>query len=51
MPRRPLAYLNDIVDCCDAIAQALDGVDVDEYASNRTVRSAVERELTVIGRW
>lgn len=49
MPRSPLAYLNDIVVCCDAIAETLDGADLTAYASNRTLRSAVERELTIIG--
>ncbi|MDA3936597.1 MAG: DUF86 domain-containing protein [Actinomycetota bacterium] len=49
MPRSPLAYLSDIVECCDAIAVTLDGVDLLKYGSNRTVRSAVEREFTIIG--
>lgn len=49
MPRSPLAYLNDIVVCCDAIAETLDGVDLPAYASTRTLRSAVEREFTIIG--
>jgi uncharacterized protein with HEPN domain len=49
MPRSPLAYLADIVDCCDAIAAALEGVDLAGYESSRTIRSAVEREFTIIG--
>ena len=49
MPRSPLAYLYDIVECCEAIAVTLDSVDLATYESNRTVRSAVEREFTIIG--
>ncbi len=49
MRRSVLAYLSDIVDCCDAIAATLEGVDLPTYETNRTVRSAVERELTIIG--
>ena len=49
MRRSVLASLADIVDCCDAIAAALEGVDLATYETNRTVRSAVERELTIIG--
>jgi len=40
MPRSPLAYLSDIT---------LKGVDLGAYESNRTLRSAVEREFTIIG--
>lgn len=49
MPRSPLAYLNDIVEACDAVAVTLKGVDLGAYESNRTIRSAVEREFTIIG--
>lgn len=49
MPRSPLAYLNDIVECCDAIAVTLDGIDMPTYEATRTIRSAVEREFTIIG--
>jgi uncharacterized protein with HEPN domain len=49
MRRSALAYLTDIVGCCDALAVALEGVDVAAYQADRTVRSAVERESTVIG--
>ncbi len=49
MPRSPLAYLSDIVECCDAIAVTLDGVDLAAYEGTRTIRSAVEREFTIIG--
>jgi uncharacterized protein with HEPN domain len=49
MPRSPLAYLSDIVEACDSVAVTLEGVDLAKYETNRTVRSAVEREFTIIG--
>jgi len=49
MPRDVRAYLADIVESCDAITSALAGVDVEAYQTNRLVRSAVEREFTIIG--
>ena len=49
MARSILAYLNDIVAACDSVAVTLEGVDIDAYVANRTVRAAVERELTIIG--
>jgi len=49
MPRSTAAYLADVVDACDAISEALAGVDLATYRERRPVRSAVEREFTVIG--
>jgi uncharacterized protein with HEPN domain len=49
MRRDARAYLQDIIDACDAIVSALAGVDFDEYRSARIVRSAVEREFITIG--
>ena len=49
MPRDERAYLEDILESCDAILVALRGVDVEAYKSNRLVRSSVEREFTIIG--
>lgn len=49
MPRDARAYLVDILDSCDAISQALSGLDLDAYAANRLVRSSVEREFIIIG--
>ena len=49
MPRDVRAYLTDIVESCDAIMSAVAGVDVEAYQANRLVRSAVEREFTIIG--
>jgi uncharacterized protein with HEPN domain len=49
MPRDALAFLSDIIESCDAIAEALLGLDLDEYKRNRLVRSSVERECIIIG--
>ena len=49
MPRDARAYLADIIESCDAISSALTGVDLDAYSSSRLIRSAVEREFTIIG--
>ncbi|MBU2602562.1 MAG: DUF86 domain-containing protein [Actinobacteria bacterium] len=49
MPRSALAYLSDVVEACDAIAVTLRGVDLPAYEATRTLRSAVEREFTIIG--
>jgi uncharacterized protein with HEPN domain len=49
MPRSPLAYLLDIIDACAAIERFLAGVDVQAYASADITRSAVERQLILIG--
>jgi uncharacterized protein with HEPN domain len=49
MPRSTAAYLADIVDACDALAEVLAGVDLETYCARRPIRSAVEREFTIIG--
>jgi uncharacterized protein with HEPN domain len=49
MPRSAAAYLADVVEACDAITEVLDGVDLDTYSKRRAIRSAVEREFTIIG--
>lgn len=49
MPRSVLAYLSDIVDACDSLTVTLQGVSIDDYVADRTTRSAVEREFTIIG--
>jgi uncharacterized protein with HEPN domain len=49
MPRSAIAYLSDIVEACDAVAVTLRGVDLPSYENTRTLRSAVEREFTIIG--
>lgn len=48
MQRDSRAYLADILESCDAISTALSGMQIDDYLSNRLVRSSVEREFTTI---
>ena len=49
MRRDARAYLQDVVEACDAIVSALSGVEFDEYLVTRLLRSAVEREFTITG--
>ena len=49
MPRDVRAYLADIIESCDAIGEAIAGLDLTSYQGNRLVRSAVEREFIIIG--
>jgi uncharacterized protein with HEPN domain len=49
MQRDQRAYLNDIVEACEAIERALVGQDLAAYRSNRLIRSAVEREFIIVG--
>jgi uncharacterized protein with HEPN domain len=41
--------LKDIDDCCIAIQEHLVDITFEHFVSNRTIRSAVERELITIG--
>ena len=49
MQRDARAYLQDIVDACEAIESALAGAVLEAYVANRLVRSAVEREFITVG--
>jgi uncharacterized protein with HEPN domain len=49
MPRSTAAYLADIIDACDGLAEALAGVDLEAYRARRAIRTSVEREFTIIG--
>jgi uncharacterized protein with HEPN domain len=49
MPRSVAAYLSDILDACASIDAILSGVDLETYSRTREKRSAVERELIIIG--
>jgi len=49
MRREAPAYLGDVVEACDAITSVISGVEFDEYHATRMLRSAVEREFTIIG--
>jgi uncharacterized protein with HEPN domain len=49
MQRSSLVYLLDVVDACDAIESFLVGADLDAYRAAHVTRSAVERQLILIG--
>jgi uncharacterized protein with HEPN domain len=49
MPRDARAYLADVVEACEAIAAAVEGMDLAAYTGDRLVRSSVEREFIIIG--
>ena len=49
MPRDPEKYLHDIADSCKFLLTFTSGRSLDEYRQDRGFRSAVERELQIIG--
>jgi uncharacterized protein with HEPN domain len=49
MPRSAEAYLEDVVESCEAIETAILGVNTEGYLSSRLLRSAVEREFLIVG--
>lgn len=49
MPRDARAYLRDIAEACEAIGDAVAGVDLDAHKASRLVPSSVEREFITIG--
>jgi len=50
MPHRsPRKYLYDIVDCSEFVLELTKGKTVDDYKTDRVFRSALERELQIIG--
>lgn len=49
MPRDERAYLADIIESCDAITVAVSRLELEDYETNRLVRSSVEREFIIIG--
>jgi uncharacterized protein with HEPN domain len=49
MPRSALAYLADIIDSCRLIEDFLRGVDQAAYLQSDEKRSAIERQLLIIG--
>lgn len=48
MPRNSAAYFCDIIAACNSIDEVLDSVDLGTDSSQRPIRSAVEREFTII---
>ena len=49
MPRDPQKYLHDMLNSCEFLIGFTKARSVDDYASDRGFRSAVERELQIIG--
>ncbi len=49
MRRDPRAYLADIIDACEAVTRFVMGRDYASYLSDEMLRSAVERQLEIIG--
>ena len=49
MTRDPRAYLADVIEASEAIQAAVATISFDGYCSSRLIRSAVEREFTIIG--
>ena len=49
MPRDPRAWLSDIVAACDLLAAFTEGKRFEDYAVDALLRSAVERQLEIIG--
>jgi len=50
MPLRdPQKYLYDIINCCEFLLEFTKTKTVEDYKNDRAFRSAVERELQVIG--
>lgn len=47
--RNPQKYLYDIIDCCEFLLDFTKEKTVDDYKNDRAFRSAVERELQIIG--
>jgi len=48
MRRDSRAFLMDVVEAADAILEAVNGIDVDDYCNSRLIRSSVEREFIII---
>jgi len=49
MRRDPRAYLADIVDACEALSSFVMGRDFESYLGDMLLRSAVERQLEIVG--
>ena len=47
--RNPQKYLYDIVNCCEFVLEMTKGKTVENYKHDRIFRSALERELQIIG--
>ena len=45
----PKKYLYDIVNCCEFVLEITGGKTVEDYKNDRIFRSALERELQIVG--
>jgi len=49
MPRDSKLYLQDICDAADAILGFVNGKTIEDYLASLVLRSAVERQFSIIG--
>ena len=49
MRRDSRAFLIDVVKAAEAMLEAVNGIDLDDYCNSRLIRSSVEREFIIIG--
>lgn len=49
MRRESEKYLRDALDCAEFLRQFVDGRSIEDLRDDRAFRSAIERELTIIG--
>ncbi len=49
MTRSREKYLFDIIDSCQYLEELTSDADIDRYESNRMFRSAIQRELQIVG--
>lgn len=47
--RETRAYLWDVIEACDAVAEYIAGADLARYSSERQLRASVEREVFIMG--
>ena len=47
--RKPIQYLDDMLDCCDAIVEFTKGVTEDHFYATRLLRDAIIRNVEVLG--
>ena len=49
MTKDPRIYLVHIVECIDAIAEYISGLDKDSFLNDELIQDAVQRSLSIIG--
>jgi uncharacterized protein with HEPN domain len=49
MEREPQAYLWDVCEAADAIAEFTTGLNLEDYLADRKLRAAVERQFEILG--